>query len=49
LTSGIFPKIRGDISQRLFITGVNVTGDKLFASVNNTSNKFIACAGDNGD
>jgi hypothetical protein len=26
----IFSKIRGDIRERMFITGVNDTGDKLF-------------------
>jgi hypothetical protein len=31
-----FRKIRGDIRELLFITGVNVTGNKLFSGVNDT-------------
>jgi hypothetical protein len=32
----IFSKIPEDILQRMFITGVNDTGDKLFTGVNDT-------------
>jgi hypothetical protein len=38
----IFSKIRGDIRELMFITGVVDTGDKLFSSVNDTREKFIA-------
>ena len=38
----IFSKIRGDIRELLFITGVNDTGNKLFSGVNDTGEKFIA-------
>jgi hypothetical protein len=38
----IFSKIRGDIRELMFITGVNDTGNKLFSSVNDTGKKFIA-------
>ncbi len=37
----IFSKIRGDIRELMFITGVNNTGDKLFSCVNDTGEKFI--------
>jgi hypothetical protein len=37
-----FLKIRGDIRELLFITGVNDTGNKLFSGVNDTGEKFIA-------
>jgi hypothetical protein len=40
-------KIRRDI--RMFITGVNDTGDKLFSGVNDTGEKFIAGNNDTGD
>ena len=45
----IFPKIRGDIRELMFITGVNDTGEKLLSSVNNTGEKFIAGVNDTGD
>ena len=32
----IFSKIRGDIHELMFITGVNDTGEKLFSGVNDT-------------
>ncbi len=32
----IFSKIRGDIRECVFITGVNDAGDKLFTGVNDT-------------
>ncbi len=35
----IFSKIRGDIRELMFITGVN--DDKLFSGVNDTGEKFI--------
>ncbi len=38
----IFSKIRRDIREWMFITGVNDTGDKLFSVVNDTGKKFIA-------
>jgi predicted ATPase len=38
----IFSKIRGDIRELMFITGVKNTGNKLFSRVNDTSEKFIA-------
>ena len=37
----IFSKIRGDICELMFITGVNDTAEKLFSGVNDTSEKFI--------
>jgi hypothetical protein len=45
-----FLKIRGDIRELMFITGVNITGvndtgDKLFSGVNDTGEKFIAGVG----
>ncbi len=45
----IFAKIRGDIRELLFITGVNDTGNKLFSGVNDTGEKFIAGVVDTGD
>ncbi len=45
----IFSKIRGDIRELLFITGVNNTSDKLFSSVNDTGEKVIAVVIDTGD
>ncbi len=45
----IFSKIREDILEWIFITGVNNTGDKLFTGVNDTGNKFIAGVVDTGD
>jgi hypothetical protein len=45
----IFSKIRGDIRELLFITGVNDTGNKLFSVVNDTGEKFIAGVVDTGD
>ncbi len=45
----IFSKIRGDIRELLFITGVNDTGNKLFSGVNDTGKKFIAGVVDTGD
>ncbi len=45
----IFSKIRGDIRELLFITGVNDTGDKLFSGVNDIGEKFIAGVVDTGD
>ncbi len=44
----IFSKIRGDIRELMFITGVNHIGDKLFSGVNDTSEKFIAGVVDTG-
>ncbi len=41
-----FLKIRGDIRELMFITGVNDTGDKLFSGVNDTGEIFIACVVD---
>ncbi len=38
----IFSKIRGDIHEFMFITGVNDTDVKLFSGVNDTGEKFIA-------
>ncbi len=32
----IFSKIRGDVRELMFITGVNDTGEKLFSGVNDT-------------
>ncbi len=37
----IFLKIREDILEWMFITGVNDTGNKLFSGVNDTGDKFI--------
>jgi hypothetical protein len=45
----MFLKIRGDIRELLFITGVNDTGNKLFSGVNDTGEKFIAGVIDTGD
>ncbi len=45
----IFSKIRGDIRELMFITGVNDTGEKLFNGVNDTGEKFIAGVNDTGD
>jgi hypothetical protein len=45
----IFSKIRGDIRELMFITGVVDTGDKLFSGVNDTGEKFIAGVNDTGD
>jgi hypothetical protein len=45
----IFSKIRRDIRELMFITGVNDTGEKLFSGVNDTSEKFIAGVIDTGD
>jgi hypothetical protein len=45
----IFWKIRGDIRELMFITGVNDTGDKLFSGVNDTGEKFIAGVVDTGE
>ncbi len=36
----IFSKIRGDIHELMFFTGVNDTGEKLFSGVNNTGKKI---------
>ncbi len=44
-----FSKIRGDIRELMFITGVNDTGDKLFRGVNDTGEEFIAGVNDTGD
>ncbi len=49
-----FSKIRGDICESLFITGVNDTGvndtgDKLSSGVKDTHEKFIAGAVDTGE
>ncbi len=45
----IFSKIRGDIRELMFITGVNDTCNKLFSGVNDTGEKFIAGVVDTGD
>ncbi len=37
----IFSKIRGDIRELMFITGVNDTGEKLFSGVNDTGEKLV--------
>ncbi len=42
----IFSKIRRDIRELMFITGVNDTGDKLFSGVNDIGEKFIASVND---
>jgi hypothetical protein len=44
-----FSKIRGDIRELMFITGVNDTGKKMFSVVNETVEKFIAGVNDTGD
>ncbi len=44
-----FSKIRGDIRELMFITGVNDTGNKLFNGVNDTGEKLIAGVVDTGD
>ncbi len=44
-----FSKIRGDILELMFITGVNDTGDKLFSGDNDTGEKFIAGVVDTGE
>jgi hypothetical protein len=44
-----FSKIRGDIRELMFITGVNDTGDKLFSGVNDTGEKFIVGVIDTGE
>ncbi len=45
----IFSKIRRDIRELLFITGVSDNGNKLYSGVNDTSEKFIAGVVDTGD
>ncbi len=45
----IFLKIRRDIRELMFVTGVNNTGDKLFSGVNDTGEKFIADVVDTGE
>jgi hypothetical protein len=45
----IFSKIRGDIRELVFITGVVDTGDKLFSGVNDTGEKCIAGVVDTGE
>ena len=45
----IFSKIREDILEWMFITGVNDTGDKLLSGVNDVSEKFIVDVVDTGD
>ncbi len=45
----IFSKIREDILEWMFITGVNVTGEKLFTGVNNTADKFFGGVNDTGE
>jgi hypothetical protein len=42
-------KIRGDIRELMFITGVNYSGKKLFSGVNDTGEKFIGGVVDTGD
>ena len=44
-----FSKIRRDIRELMFITGVNDTGEKFFNGVNDTGEKFIAGVNDTGD
>jgi hypothetical protein len=44
-----FSKIRRDICELMFITGVNDTGDKLFSGVNDTGEKFVASVADTGE
>jgi hypothetical protein len=39
-------KIRGDIRELMFITGVVDTGDKLFSGVNDTGKKLIVGVND---
>jgi hypothetical protein len=45
----MFSKIRGNIRELMFITGVVDTGDQLFRGVNDTGEKFIAGVHDTGD
>ncbi len=45
----IFSKIRGDIRELMFITGVNDTGEKLFTGVNDTADKFFGGVNDTGE
>ncbi len=45
----IFSKIREDILEWMFITGVNDAGDKLFTGVNDTGDKLIGGVNDTGD
>jgi hypothetical protein len=42
-------KIRRDIRELIFITGVNDTGKKLLSGANDTGEKFIAGVVDTGD
>ncbi len=42
----IFSKIRRDIRELMFITGVNDTGEKLFSGVNDTGENFVAGVND---
>ncbi len=42
----IFSKIRGDIREWIFITGVVDNADKLFSGVNDTGEKYIAGVND---
>ncbi len=44
-----FSKIRRNIRELMFVTGVNDTGDKLFSGINDTGEKFIASVNDTGD
>jgi hypothetical protein len=44
-----FSKIRGDIRELMFITGVYDTGEKLFSGVNDTGKKIIAGVVDTSD
>ncbi len=44
-----FSKIRGDVREWMFITGVNDTGDKLFTGVVDTGDKFFVNVNDTGD
>ena len=45
----IFSKIREDILEWMFITGVNDTGDKLFTGVKNPGENVMAGVNDTGD
>ncbi len=45
----LFSKIRQDIREWMFVSGVNDTGDKLFGSVNDTGDKFFGGVNDTGD
>jgi hypothetical protein len=45
----MFSKIRGDIRELLFITGIVDTGNKLFSGVNDTGDKFFGGVNDTGD